>query len=110
MIIAALILAFLSLRWRKFKHSSRLRHDGNVAAAGLYPASQKQQEAGELQKQNTWGTEPESAVSPLEAEGVKGGEEDVHEVEGKAVPAYSRELYGSPGVRRSELPERRGSV
>ena len=35
---------------------------------------------------------------------------DVHEIAEGEVPQYSRELEGSPGVWRHELPTRRGSV
>ena len=34
----------------------------------------------------------------------------MHETHGIEAPAYSKELPGSPGVSRYELPARRGSV
>ena len=49
--------------------------------------------------------------------GVGDGEADIHELQGadthqlhgKDIAPYSRELEGSPGVKRHELPTRRGT-
>jgi len=91
----------LIFRYLRHKQSSRLRHHGNVAAAGLYPAVDESAHAAGSS----------GGVKELKNDGGNGGEEKgPHEMQGEEVPAYSRELPGSPGPARSELNARRGSV
>ncbi|CAD6563948.1 MAG: hypothetical protein ASARMPRED_002580 [Alectoria sarmentosa] len=89
-------IGFLTLRHRRHKQVSRLRHHSNIAAAGLYPAEEKDERDI---------TDVENSSEPRGLEN-----NHVHEIQGTAIPAYSRELPGSPGVRWQELSTRRGST
>ena len=72
---------------------SRLRHHGNVAAAGLYPPIDKGDKAG---REKYDSSEPQGLVK-----------DSVHEIHRTEVGAYLRQLAGPPGVQRHELPTRR---
>lgn len=102
-IIFVAIVGFLTLRHLKYKQVSRLRHHGIIAAAGLYPVvDESDDRTGEMNQRRV--TDTENGIEP------QGFEKDgVHEIQGTEIPAYSRELIGSPGVPRQELAMRRGS-
>ena len=94
------------LIWRHLKHKneSRLRHHGIIAAAGLYPVNEEgENNAGQTDQRNMTDAGNESDTQELE-------KNNVHEIQGTEIPAYSRELIGSPGVRREELASRPGSL
>ena len=96
-VIAGLaVIGFLVRRHRRHKEVSRLRHHGNVAAAGLYPAIDETDEVGAKDKIDGIDVEDSSGLQALERNGV-------YEIYGTEIPAYSRELAGSPVVPRHEL-------
>ena len=95
-IIGLAIIGFLVQRHRRHKKVSRLGHHGNVAAAGLYPAVDGTDEVGEKDKVDGVDVEDSSGLRALERSGV-------YELHGTDIPAYSRELPGSPVVPRHEL-------
>ena len=95
-LIVLATIGFLTLRHRRHKQVSRLRHHSNIAAGGLYPAEEKDERDI---------TDVENSSEPQGLEN-----NHVHEIQGTAIPAYSRELAGSPGVRWQELSTRRGSA
>ena len=90
-IIILAIIGFVILRQQKFRKISHVEQHENTAAARLYPNEGYIDNAG-------------SGGGTLE---IKHG---LHEIHGTEVPAHSRELEGSPGVRRHELPVKRNSV
>lgn len=94
------IIAFLTFRYGKHKANSRLRHHGNVAAAGLYPAIDDKAASSRFNDKDT------ANIYDVE----KGTAHDMHELHGQEVPPYSGELVGTPGTERQELSPRRGSV
>ncbi|CAF9920567.1 MAG: hypothetical protein ALECFALPRED_001568 [Alectoria fallacina] len=95
-LIVLATIGFLTLRYRRHKQVSRLRHQSNIAAGGLSPAEQKgKKDVTDVENSN----EPQGPEN-----------NHVHEIQGTAIPAYSRELAGSPGVRWQELSTRRGSA
>ena len=98
------LIGFLILRHLRHKNDSRLRHHGIIAAAGLYPVNEEgENNAGQTDQRNMTDSENGSET--------QGHEKDaVHEIQGTEIPAYSRELIGSPGVQRQELGSRRGSM
>lgn len=96
------IVGFLIFQHQKHRKGLRLRYHGKIAANGLNAAVDERCEATED------GGERVNLAEKDEPQVIE--EEGVHEIHGLEVPAYSRELAGSPGVRRQELPTRRGSV
>ena len=96
-------VGFLVQRHRRHKKVSRLKHHGNVAAAGLYPAIDETYNVGEEDKIDGIDVEDSSGLQGLERN-------NVHEIHGTEIPAYSRELAGSPGVRRQNFPPWHGSA
>ena len=83
------------LRHRRHKQGSRLLHHGNIAAAGLYPVVDESDViAGK------------GGGSADKEEDITSQQNGVHEIQGVEVPAYSRELAGSAGVGRQEVPGR----
>lgn len=98
-----------------------------MVVAGLHPVGDEHEKAtgsgsnGSATKelkhdvQGATDEDPVSSVSEVPSKEMKhdiliDDIEGAHEVHGNEVTAYSRELPGSPGVQRSELSERRGSV
>ena len=103
-IIFLAIIGFLTFRHQRYKKNSRLRHHGTIAAAGLYPViDESDRRAAETGQRNMADIENEYETQGLEKNGA-------HEIQGTEIPAYSRELIGSPGLRRQELPSRHGFV
>ena len=103
-IIFLALVGFLTLRHQRYKQVSRLRHHGIIAAAGLYPVIDEDDDrARETNQRNM--TDAENRSESLEHE-----KDDVHEIQGTEIPPYSRELIGSPGVPPQEVAMRRGSV
>jgi len=90
----------------RHKQRSRLQHHGNIAAAGLYPVIDESADAAASGGGGGGGGSKE--VKEFEIE--RGEGEGPHEMHGEEVPAYVRELPGSPGPERSRLETRRGSV
>ena len=89
---ATAIIGYLFYRFNKNRRSSRERHVGNIAAAGLYPVVDDADsgekgifDAGVLQTRNEMTRAPAS------------------QLHGDHVPLYSIELVGSPGLERKEL-------
>ena len=79
-------------------------HHGTIAAAGLYPVSDEDDNnIKEKDLKNTPNAENKSDAQRL-------AEDGIHEIHGTEIPPYSRELIGSPGVRRQEMPSRHGSI
>lgn len=70
-------------------------------AAGLYPANE---EGGAVRIAD------DKAAVTHELKYVPKDNKEVHEIHGEEVPASFRELPGSPGVSRYELPTPRGSI
>ncbi|KAL9063257.1 MAG: hypothetical protein Q9161_009561 [Pseudevernia consocians] len=118
-VIIVAIIAFLCMRHIRHKKQSRLRHSGNIAAAGVYPASDQDMKlnAVQVEKKTDVAASLEQTgplpVSPLEQRAPVsplGHEEDVspsaniRELHGWDIPPYSRELEGSPAPVRKELP------
>ena len=98
------LIGLLIWRHLKYKNESRLRHHGIIAAAGLYPVNEEgENNAGQTDQRTMTDAGDESDTQGLE-------KNNVHEIQGTEIPAYSRELLGSPGVRREELPSRPGSL
>ena len=97
------MIGFLTMRHIRHKKVSRLRHHGIVAAAGLYPVIDESDNAGGRDERNMTDVENSSNEQGLE-------KKDVHEIQGTAIPPYSRELVGSPGVGRSDFPFSPNSV
>lgn len=91
------------LRHVRHKQRSRLQHHGNIAAAGLYPVIDESAVAAE-----SGGGGSGKEVKEVEVE--RGEGKGPHEMHGEEVPAYVRELPGSPGPERSRMETRRGSV
>lgn len=103
-IIAVAVIGFLILRYAKHKRDSRLRHHGVIAAAGLYPVTdESDSNAGGMEQRNMTTVGNDSGAPDLE-------KDQVHEIQGTEIPPHSRELIGSPGLRRQELPSMPGSV
>ena len=103
-IVSIGLIGFLIWRHLKYKNESRLRHHGIIAAAGLYPVNEEgQSNTGQTDQRNMTDAGNESDTQRLE-------KNNVHEIQGTEIPAYSRELIGSPGVPRGELASRRGSL
>ena len=108
-----LAISFLIFRLRQHKHNSRLRHHGNMAAQGLYPASD---ESATPEKENNIGSRNSGKAGLTAIEEMKSDDggpndrEEAHEVHGEHVPALLKELQGDAGPKRHELPVRRGSV
>ena len=103
-LVAIGLIGLLIWRHLRYKNESRLRHHGIIAAAGLYPVNEEgENNAGQTHQRNMTAAGNESDTQGLE-------KSNVHEIEGTEIPAYSRELIGSPGVRRGELASRPGSL
>ena len=103
-IISIGLIGLLIWRHLRYKNESRLRHHGIIAAAGLYPANEEgEHNAGQTVQRNRTHARNESDTQGLE-------KNNVHEIQGTEIPAYSRELIGSAGVRRGELASRPGSL
>lgn len=96
-VISLAAICFLVQRHRRHKKNSRLRHHDNVAVAGLDPAIHETDKVGERDKIDRSDIEDSSGLLSLARNGV-------HEIHGTEITAYSRELPGSPGVRRHEVP------
>ena len=100
-LIALAGIAFLTIRHQRYKKDSRLRHQGTIAAAGLYPVVDEGDE--------TRGRDGRNMIDVVNSGESQGPEKDgIHEIQGTEIPAYSRELVGSPGVGPQEFPTRRG--
>lgn len=98
------LIGFLTWRHLRYKNESRLRHHGIIAAAGLYPVHEEgANNAGQTDHRNMTDTGNESDTQELE-------KNNVHEIQGTEIPAYSRELIGSPGVPRGEFASRPSSL
>ena len=98
------LIGFLTWRHLRYKNESRLRHHGIIAAAGLYPVNEEgENNAAPTDHRNMTDAGNESDTHGLE-------KNNVHEIQGTEIPAYSRELIGSPGVPRGELASRPGSL
>ena len=89
------IFAYMVYRYSRNKKISRGRHVGNIAAAGLYPAADN------------------ADAEKLDAVAVQAKDDDNHgvssvsgkgELHGDHIPPYTRELEGSPGLGKRELP------
>ena len=103
-IISIGLIGLLIWRHLRYKNESRLRHHGIIAAAGLYPVNEEgENNAGQTDHRNMTDAGSESDTQGLE-------KNNVHEIQGTEIPAYSRELIGSPGVPRGELGSRPGSL
>ena len=98
------LIGLLTWRHLKYKNESRLRHHGIIAAAGLYPVNEEgENNAGQTVQRNRTDARNERHTQRLE-------KNNVHEIQGTEIPAYSRELIGSAGVRRGELASWPGSL
>ena len=96
-ICAAAIIAFLILRTLRHKQSSRLRHSGNIAAAGLYPARDNYDpSAGEKGAGAAVAVENGDMASNLPWK-------EIGELHQDPLPRVPKEVEGSPGVGRGEL-------
>ena len=103
-IISIGLIGLLIWRHLRYKNESRLRHHGIIAAAGLYPVNEEGgNNTGQTVQRNRTHARNESDTQGLE-------KSNVHEIQGTEIPAYSRELIGSAGVRRGELASRPGSL
>ena len=103
-IVSIGLIGFLTWRHLRYKNESRLRHHGIIAAAGLYPVNEEgENNAGQTDHRDMTDAGNESDTQGLE-------KNNVHEIQGTEIPAYSRELIGSLGVPRGELASRPGSL
>ena len=103
-IVSIGLIGFLIWRHLRYKNESRLRHHGIIAAAGLYPVNEEgENTAGQTDHRDMTDAGNESDTQGLE-------KNNVHEIQGTEIPAYSKELIGSPGVPRGELASRPGSL
>ena len=106
------------MRHIRHKKLSRLRHSGNIAAAGLYPArdqdmklnavqtERKTDRAASLEQTGPLPVSPleqTAPVSPLGHEEDVSPSANIRELHGWDIPPYSRELEGSPAPARKEL-------
>ena len=82
----------------RHKDISRLRHSGNIAAAGLYPVNPDDGKGTVAVKE----TEKKGTL-PAEARHEGGDGSGRGELEEGGVPPYSRELEGAPTMVRREL-------
>lgn len=96
-LIALISIGFLILRHLRYKNVSRLRHQGILAAGGLYPVIDEVDTARVMDERHTINAENNGEPLGLEKDGI-------HEIQGTEIPAYSIEAVGSPGVRRHEFP------
>lgn len=84
----------------RHKDSSRLRHSGNIAAAGLYPVHADTDGQGEKKR----GDAQAGTLQAHDGGGVGNGWYDVRgELHEGRFPAPSKELEGSLGHMRREL-------
>ncbi len=100
------ITAFVG--YQRLMRKRRMQREESARAAEGHPdPSEEDQKEG----QTSGGTDPESKVviqdrDPLGTPEMEGGGElvqNVQEVDGQALPSYSRELQGSPAAKRVEL-------
>ena len=91
---AVALVALLSIRYRRYKNSSRLRHSGNIAAAGLYPVRDNYDPT--VEKGAIGSAVPADSINPRPQQGVG----ELHQ---EPIPHYLREVEGSPGPVRGEL-------
>jgi hypothetical protein len=122
-IIAVVVIGLFLYRHRRYKQKSISQGDNFMAPAGIHSTKDHEAKAAksgwksgatkELKHDvDDGGSEPVLSGMPKEMKhDIRADEsKNVHEVYGDDVPVPSRELPGSPGVRRSELPGNSGTL